>query len=77
MHRSGEMVILTELPSGLVDDLPEEDQQAIREIDGRPVLLSDYDDTGRTELQFTDHNGVMHFIYVSTSLLRFDKANGL
>jgi hypothetical protein len=28
------------------------------------VLLSEYDDAGRAELQFTDRAGVIHFLYV-------------
>ena len=44
------MVILTAIPQGFLDDLPEEDQQAIREIVGKPVLLNEYDDAGRAEL---------------------------
>ncbi len=77
MPNPGEKVVLTVLPSGLVDDLPKEDQDAVREIVGKPVLLSDYDEEGRAELQFTDRNGIIHFIYVSTSLLRCVKENGL
>lgn len=30
-------VVLTAIPQGFVDDLPEEAQQAIREIVGKPV----------------------------------------
>ena len=41
------MVVLTTIPKGFLDDLPEEDQQAIREIVGKPVFLNDYDDAGR------------------------------
>ena len=35
--KPGEMVILTGLPSGFVDDLPPEDQKAITESIGQPV----------------------------------------
>ena len=50
----GDMVVLTAIPQGFWDDLPEEDQQAIREIVGKPVLLNEYDDAGRAELEFRD-----------------------
>jgi hypothetical protein len=61
----GNAVILRKLPPGFIDDLPEEDQKAISEIVGKPVRLNEYDDDGRAELEFTDENGVIHFIYVS------------
>ena len=61
----GDTVVLRELPGGLLDGLPVEEQWAISEIVGKPVRLNEYDDTGRTELEFTDGEGVIHFIYVS------------
>jgi hypothetical protein len=61
----GETVVLTEIPSGFLDDLPTEDQQAVKEVLGKPILLKEYDDNGRAELEFTDASGVVHFIYVT------------
>jgi hypothetical protein len=52
--RVGELVVLVRLPPGLVDDLPRGDQLAIAGIVGKPVRLVDYDEDGRTELEF-DH----------------------
>ena len=66
----GSSVVLTELPPRLVDGLPLEDQQAIRAVVGQPVVLSDYDDSGSVELQFTDSRGDIHFIYVNPSFIR-------
>jgi hypothetical protein len=66
----GDMVILTAVPQGFVDDLPEEDQQAIREIVGKPVLLVEYDDVGRAELEFNDREGQTHFIFVAADLIK-------
>jgi len=63
------MVVLREIPAGLLDDLPEEDQEAIREIVGKPVLLSGYDDAGRAELEFTDRNGNFHSIFVAPAFV--------
>jgi hypothetical protein len=51
---AGEMVVLTSIPPGLLDGLPEEDQRAIVAIVGKPVLLVEYDEDGRAELQFDD-----------------------
>jgi len=50
----GEMVSLRRIPPGLLDGLPEEDQDAIVAIVGKPVLLVGYDDDGRAELHFDD-----------------------
>jgi hypothetical protein len=61
----GDTVLLREVPSGLLDGLPTEDQRAISEIAGKPVQLIEYDDAGRAELEFTDREGVVHFIYVN------------
>lgn len=68
--RPRDIVVLTEVPPGLLDNLPIEDQQAIFKIVGKPILLSDYDDYGRTELEFKGSSGVVHFIYVSPSFIR-------
>lgn len=62
--KPGSTVILLELPPGFVTDLPAEDQETIRGILGKPVLLNEYDDAGRAELEFTDPHGVSHLIYV-------------
>jgi hypothetical protein len=50
----GEMVLLKSIPPGLVDGLPQDDQNAIVAIIGKPVLLVGYDDDGRAELHFDD-----------------------
>ena len=55
---------------GLLDGLPPEDQQAIVDVVGKPVLLNEYNDEETAELQFTDGNGVIHLVYVSRSFIR-------
>ena len=65
----GDKVVLAEIPPGLLKGLPMEDQQAIIEIIGKAVLLNEYDDDGRAELQFTDMDGTIHLIYVSPHLI--------
>lgn len=50
----GEIVVLTRIPPGLLDGLPQEDQNAIVAIVGKPVLLVEYDEGGRAELHFDD-----------------------
>lgn len=48
------MVLLTSIPPGLLEGLPQEDQNAIVAIVGKPVLLVGYDEDGRAELHFDD-----------------------
>jgi hypothetical protein len=71
--KPGDAVVLTEIPPGLLDDLPKADQVAISEAVGRPIALNEYDDDGRAELQFTDGRGVIHFIYVKPDFIRAAK----
>jgi hypothetical protein len=68
--KPGSVAVLTALPPGLLDGLPQEDQTAISEIIGKPVFLVSYDDDGRAELQFTDRKGTIHFIYVAPEFVR-------
>ena len=46
--------MLKSIPPGLLDGLPQEDQNAIVAIVGKPVLLVEYDEDGRAELHFDD-----------------------
>jgi hypothetical protein len=62
--KPGEWVVLTEVPPGMLNGLPAEDQQAIIEVVGKPVILNEYDEAGRAELEFKDRGGNLHFIYV-------------
>ena len=68
--KPGSVVVLTALPPGLLDGLPEEDQRTISEIVGKRILLVDYDDDGRAELEFKDSQGIIHFIYVASEFIR-------
>ena len=52
--KPGDTVVLKSVPPGLLDGLPEEDQRAIEAIVGKPVLLVEYDEDGRAELEFDD-----------------------
>jgi hypothetical protein len=66
----GELVVLTEAPLSLLSDLPTEDQRAISDIVGKPVLLDAYNDDGKAELEFTDSSGGIHFICVNPNIIR-------
>jgi hypothetical protein len=71
--RPGDTVILTEVPPGLLNDLPMEDQRAISEVIGKPIVLNEYDEDGRAELEFKDSEGIFHFIYVDPDFIRATK----
>ncbi len=60
---------LIALPPGLLGDLPMEDQRAISGIVGKPIRLTKYDHDGKAELEFTDSDGQIHFIYVEPSFI--------
>jgi hypothetical protein len=68
--KPGDTVTLAEVPSGLLDNLPAEDQQAILDVVGKPILLTEYDADGRAELEFRDRNSHLHFIYVSPEFIK-------
>jgi hypothetical protein len=44
--------------------LPSKDQHAIKSIVGKSIRLVAYYEDGRAELQFTEKDGTLHFIYV-------------
>ena len=71
--KPGTRVILTEVPPGLPGGLPIKDQQAIFEAVGRTILLNEYDEDGRAELEFTDSEGTIHFIYVNPDYIRSEE----
>jgi hypothetical protein len=49
--------------------LPSEDQQAITEIVGKPILLTQFEEDGRAELEFQDRNGHFHSLYVAPEFI--------
>ena len=61
------IVVLKEVPPGLLSGLPASDQVAISRQRGRPVQLVGYDEDGRAELEFTDVKGHLHTIWVHPS----------
>ena len=67
--KPGRRIILIELPLGFLHDLPQEDQQAIEDVVGKPIRLNKYDTDGRAELEFRDRNGCLHKIYVGPGIL--------
>jgi hypothetical protein len=68
--RPGQKAILTALPTGFLDDLPEEDQRAISAVVGTPIRLLGFDDVGRAELEFQEQNGTFHTIFVDRKFIQ-------
>jgi hypothetical protein len=68
--KPGELVVLIELPQGFTDDLPLEDREAINEIVGKPIILNEYDEDGRAELEFEDRHGTGHTIWIDPKFIR-------
>jgi hypothetical protein len=52
--------------------LPTEDQEAIAAVVGKLILLTEYDDDGRAELEFTDRNGIIHSIFVNPDFIAWN-----
>jgi len=67
--KPGDTVVLTAVPPGMLEDLPSEDQQAITEIVGKPILLTQFEEDGRAELEFQDRNGHFHSLYVAPEFI--------
>ena len=74
--RPGDSVQLIKIPSKLLDGLPEEDQQAIRESARYCMQLNEYDEYGRAELEFRDRAGTIQFIWVKPSFIKTSAAKG-
>jgi hypothetical protein len=76
--KPGDMVVLVGLPPGFLDDLPLEEQSAIREMVGKPIKFIEFtsftfrgERVERAELEFYDHeHGMGHFLYVDPSYIR-------
>jgi hypothetical protein len=68
--KPGDMVVLEGLPPGFLDDLPIENQIAIRDMIGKPIKFNEITSWGRAELEFGDNPGSGHFIYVDPSFIR-------
>lgn len=62
-------VILKALPPGLLDNLPPDDQRAIRAVVGKRIALNEYDTDGRAELEFKDKGKTIHFIWVDPKFI--------
>jgi hypothetical protein len=71
--KPGDTVLLMKIPLGFLDDLPVVDQRAVFDVGGTPVALKQYDEDGRAEVEFADHSGTIHFIYLSPDFITLAK----
>jgi hypothetical protein len=76
LPKSGDMILLVKAPPELLHDLPSEDQKAISDIVGKPILLVGFDDYGNAELEFNDSDGMSHTIWVDPSLIKVVESIG-
>ncbi len=67
--RPGDLVKLESVPSSLLEDLPEEDQVAIRNIIGHTVMFVGYSH-GQVEIEFKDDSGSYHSIWVDEKQIK-------
>jgi hypothetical protein len=67
--RPDDTLMLMEVPPGMLDDLPPDEEQALCEGVGKPIMLKEYDDAGRAGLEFKDRNGDLHCIYLSSTFI--------
>jgi hypothetical protein len=73
--KPADMVVLERLPPGFLDDLPLENQIAIREVIGKPIKFNEITSWGCAELEFRENPGRGHFIYVDLSFIRVVKSS--
>ena len=66
---SSRKVLLVGLPPGFIDDLPHEDQQVLLDAVGKSAIFEWLREGGRAELEFSDGQGVRHFIYVDRQFI--------
>lgn len=64
----GDIVILASAPPSLMRGLPSEDQDAIRDVVGKPILYTGMSH-GQAELEFKDAKGDFHTIWVERTLI--------
>lgn len=65
----GDHVVLLNAPEELLRDLTSEDKAAIQAQVGKSAEVQGFDEHGHAELEFTDLDGTMHFIWVKGSSL--------
>ncbi|HUJ30460.1 MAG TPA: hypothetical protein VLY23_04220 [Candidatus Acidoferrum sp.] len=68
--KRGQRVVLKVLPPGLIDGLPEEDQQAISAVVGKPTIFERYERNGTAKLEFMANDETMHMIWVEPKYIR-------
>ena len=72
--KAGDRVILVGLPPHFLDDLPEDEQEAISARVGTPIRLVAWDELGQAELEFNyrigKHETISHTLWVGPEFIR-------
>lgn len=66
----GTTVCILIAPDELISGLPESDQSAIKAVEGKKLIIEDFDKYGHAELRFRDKNNHIHYIWVRPSALQ-------
>jgi hypothetical protein len=67
--KPGDMVVLVSVPSSLIDNLPVDDQIAIRSAIGKKVTFAGIS-YGQAEIEFIDESGNRHTIWVDKTRIK-------
>lgn len=65
----GDLVIVLSIPSALLSGLPEDDQDAILSVVGKPVKFAGMS-YGQAEIEFRDPRGDEHTIWIDADQIR-------
>lgn len=65
----GDLVVILNVPYTLLAGLPDDDQDAIKSIIGKPVTFAGIS-YGQAELEFSDNQGDVHTIWVDADKIR-------
>lgn len=68
--KKGSSVLFIFAPNELLSGLPLDDQIAIKSQAGKIMTVQGFDSLGNVELEFSDCEGILHFIYVKPECLR-------
>lgn len=69
----GDHIRIIEIPEGLPEGLPEEDQVAIYAQVGKVLVVQGFEMDGSAELEFVDDAGHIHTIWINPNYLEKSK----
>ena len=68
--QQGDLVVLLEAPSELLDGLDPDDAIAIQAAVGTRLKVEEFDQYGHAELMFRDANNIIHFFWLNPKYLQ-------